>query len=608
MRFTKWILSVGVAACVAGTAPVYASIIYVDDTATGPIHDGSSWCQAYLYLQDAIAAARDADGAVSEIRIAQGTYRPDQGQAQSIGDIDASFGVVDGVTYSGGYAGCGADVPDEYDPDNYATVLSGDLLGNDIEFDDPGQLADEPTRQDNSIFIFDSFHEEVQAFFRGLMFMGANGTGVRLRYGSASFDECRFEAAAHRCIEATQIDLCVLNSRFEGSFGPAIFVDVGDLSVVGTTFENNGDSSSESNQGPGAIYGSADKIEIVDCIFRNNGRPALFFGGAVNVAIYDYALIQDCVFENNVARQGSAVHLHNSGQSKTIVRGCTFLQNETYPFGGLPSFYEFGGALVVNGPSVVDKCSFIGNFGHGFSRCAGIASGSADDVTISNSVFSGNSSYGATAIMCTIGIPNVTNCTFSRNWANEYHAGIRSHEGLNISNSIFWENSDASGMAFSSQLSASPNSPITIDYSCVQNLPADFPGVENTAQAPRFVNPNGPDQLVGTPDDDLRLLPDSPCIDAGDPFTLGTIQNTDLLGTPRFLCDRVDMGSYEFGMGDADCDRQMTLYDYAAFQVCRSDEDDAYVDDACRIFDFDHDGDSDLEDFDAWLGLGFVDD
>jgi hypothetical protein len=45
-------------------------------------------------------------------------------------------------------------------------------------------------------------------------------------------------------------------------------------------------------------------------------------------------------------------------------------------------------------------------------------------------------------------------------------------------------------------------------------------GVGNIIADPRFVNPLGPDGIAGTEDDDLRLLADSPCIDAGNTVAL----------------------------------------------------------------------------------------
>ena len=54
-------------------------IIYVDTDAIGA-DDGSSWENAYTFLQDALADANSAVKPV-EIRLAKGTYKPDQDEA-----------------------------------------------------------------------------------------------------------------------------------------------------------------------------------------------------------------------------------------------------------------------------------------------------------------------------------------------------------------------------------------------------------------------------------------------------------------------------------------------------------------------------------------------
>ena len=61
------------------------STIYVDDDAlTGG--DGASWDTAYRFLQDGLAAA--PGGGISEIHIAQGTYKPDRDEANPGGTGD----------------------------------------------------------------------------------------------------------------------------------------------------------------------------------------------------------------------------------------------------------------------------------------------------------------------------------------------------------------------------------------------------------------------------------------------------------------------------------------------------------------------------------------
>jgi hypothetical protein len=81
------------------------AVLYVDDDAPGA-NDGSSWENAYNFLQDALTAADTLPRPV-EIRVAQGTYKPDQGAGITPGDREATFQLVNGVTIKGGYAGFG---------------------------------------------------------------------------------------------------------------------------------------------------------------------------------------------------------------------------------------------------------------------------------------------------------------------------------------------------------------------------------------------------------------------------------------------------------------------------------------------------------------------
>ncbi len=149
------------------------------------------------------------------------------------------------------------------------------------------------------------------------------------------------------------------------------------------------------------------------------------------------------------------------------------------------------------------------------------------------------------------------------------------------------------------------------DYNCVfGNAGGDYsphtpPGVHDINVDPRFVDLEGPDGLIGTEDDNLRLAPDSPCIDAGDPDFAPEPGDTDLDGHARVLCGRVDMGAYEFGIGDYECDRDVDLFDLANWADCLTGPANPPYPDGCEAFDFNGDLDVDLEDFGA-IQLAFT--
>ncbi|MBI1827424.1 MAG: hypothetical protein HYR83_13675, partial [Planctomycetes bacterium] len=92
----------------------------------------------------------------------------------------------------------------------------------------------------------------------------------------------------------------------------------------------------------------------------------------------------------------------------------------------------------------------------------------------------------------------------------------------------------------------------------------------------------------------------SPCINAGDPKFTPTFGETDLDGHPRILCGRTDIGAYEFGIGDFDCNQSVNIADFANWATCASGPlPDGRISEMpnCAAFDFDVDGDVDLKDF-----------
>ena len=220
-------------------------------------------------------------------------------------------------------------------------------------------------------------------------------------------------------------------------------------------------------------------------------------------------------------------------------------------------------------------------------------------VRAENCLFSGNRA--STSIVGIVeGFAEFDRCTFHGNRA--FGILLRaisltsSGASATIRNSIIWgADGDPSGTE-DALLKDADTSNLSIDYSIVQGWTGKLGGVGNSGDVPLFVDTIGPDGIVGTADDDLHLSPESPAIDAGGPSSAFPLSR-DLDGHPRVLCGQVDIGAYEFGLGDYDCDRVIDLYDFQAWDGCMTGPDAGPYDPGCEAFDANADGSVDLSDF-----------
>ncbi|MHC4642329.1 MAG: hypothetical protein ACYS32_11845, partial [Planctomycetota bacterium] len=183
-------------------SPAASKTIYVDANAPGPTYDGSSWVNAYKYLQDALTDANSAAKPV-EIRIAQGTYTPDSNATypNGSGDRTATFQLINGVTLKGGYAGTVQPDPNERDIELYETILSGDLNLNDTDANSAWDLWGDPTRYDNSFHVVTGGGTDVNAVLEGFIISDGynektgkdgNGSGMFNDNGSPTLTKCTF--------------------------------------------------------------------------------------------------------------------------------------------------------------------------------------------------------------------------------------------------------------------------------------------------------------------------------------------------------------------------------------------------------------------------------
>ncbi len=405
--------------------PVPPKIIYVDDDAAGA-NNGSSWADAYNFLQDALAAAYSGD----EIHVAKGIYKSDQGAGLTPGDREATFQLINGVTLKGGYAGFGEPDPSAWDIHAYKTILSGDLDGNDIEVNDPYDLLTEPSRAENSYHVVTGNRTDVTAVMDGFTITAGNANGPF----SSPFRHDRGGGVCHTG-EPT-IANCTFVSNSAEIYGGGIYNYGG---TYGGTYDHEDEwpkltnckfirnSAGYSGGGMGTDKASA---MITNCTFV--GNCAASTGGGIRSHAYSCLVLTNCTFKSNSAGSGGGIY--SMDDYRLTLTNCTFTGNSAMFGGGV---YKNDDIECDNANLIVSNCTFTGNIAT--YECGGIRAG--------------------TALYC-----------------NQI-----------ITNSILWGNADSGGVDESAQVDLWGFVDY-VNYNCIQGLTGTLGGIGNIDADPCFVD------------------------------------------------------------------------------------------------------------------------
>ncbi|KPL23605.1 MAG: hypothetical protein AMJ75_05755 [Phycisphaerae bacterium SM1_79] len=555
---------------VAIVTPASGKVIYVDGDANG-LNNGSSWSDAYNYLQDALADANTSAKPV-EIHVAEGIYTPDSNSAvpNGSGDRTATFQLINGVTIKGGYAGFGEADPNAHDIEAYETILSGDLSGNDVEVDDPCDLPTEPTRAENSFHVVTGNDTDSNAVLDGFTITGGNANG--------SWQYHQDEGGGiHNYRGSPRIDNCTISANSASEDGGGIYNTMLSNSVL-TNCIFNGNSA---HWGGGMRNQDGSKPTLTNCEFIGNKAvgPYATGGGLYGV----YGSITNCTFSDNSAQYAGG-GLANCGGHITY---CTITGNSAGSEGGgmhcdtlspptlthctvAGNTARRGGAMYFpSTPTVpppcpgcpptpppkpitiaITSCTFIANSaGEDGGAIYHIDSGNYFIVNpvLTNCIFSENSAGnngGAMYHDYYIGRVMLTNCTISRNLAGNNGGGTyRAGGSSTLTNSILWANSDGGGTDESAQIYYTWT--MEVNYSCIQGWTGTLGGTGNNGDDPLFGDPNNGDYHLKSQagrweqnsqswvQDDVT----SPCIDAGDPMSPIGLE-------PFPNGGRVNMGAY----------------------------------------------------------------
>ncbi len=312
------------------------------------------------------------------------------------GNREASFVLPNGVRLYGGFPSGGAPWGNR-DPGTHITTLSGDLARNDAVIENPADLADAPSRADNSHHVVTAAGTDPNTLLDGLVISGGN---ANVPAGN------KMQAAGIFGLPPS--DLTIRQCTIENNSAK---LDIVGTPVGGGIHACNGTISRciirhNAAMGPcaagGGLWncdGTIEKCTITGNVSGKNGGGLYGCDGTIN----------DCNISNNVSLSYGGGMDHCNGQ----IRGCTITGNRATNCGG--GIYWSQASLVdctIRDNMVIHD---LGGCGGGLASCGG---------TLTRCIIGGNSAVGMAASGGGLWQCNVlmTQCTIAGNSA-EYGGG-----------------------------------------------------------------------------------------------------------------------------------------------------------------------------------------
>ncbi|HEY1685796.1 MAG TPA: right-handed parallel beta-helix repeat-containing protein [Tepidisphaeraceae bacterium] len=327
------------------------STIFVSNStaATTGSNNGTSWTNAYTNLQTAITNANSGD----TIEVGQGTYTPGTQRSDS-------FGLKDGVSILGGYAGTGQSNPDARSVAQTPSVLSGDI----------GTLND---NSDNSYNVVSSNGNASTAVLDGFTITAGNangggdtsGGGINIGSSSPSISDC----------------IITGNNAFFGG-GGVVISGVNALTLSNCTISGNTAGTSG-----GGVYSFGSTIALTGCVITQNHSYGS--GGGIMTAYDTSDTFTDCTITGNIATFDGA-GVQNLHSSQTLIN-CVIAGNSGGQTGG--------GVNITTGTESLVNCTISGNSSTDFG--GGISVKNASTATVTNCIVWGDTYPGGYDIYTT---------------------------------------------------------------------------------------------------------------------------------------------------------------------------------------------------------------
>ncbi len=313
---------------------------YVNKNVVGGSQTGTSWSNAFKWLQDALVNSNLADG--DQIWVAwaaQGIYQPDRdsGHINGSGDMTKSFNLPGNVAIYGGFVGTETYLLQRNWKD-YKTILSGDLSGNDGSgFVNYGENSYHVVTNAKNAAVLDGFT---------ITGGNANGSSDFDKNGAGIYSYFR---------QNGQISNCVITGNMASLHGGGIFSDANSISAI----QNCVFVSNAAGGEGGGIKNDSVTTVIENCVFTQNTAVT---GGGIDTGSLrsdrPAPKIRNCTFYGNiVSNKGGAIRNYNCDPNvtnsifwdDTAAGGC----NEIY---NARSIATFRNCDIQGGCSSGDEC------------------------------------------------------------------------------------------------------------------------------------------------------------------------------------------------------------------------------------------------------------
>ena len=471
-------------------------VIYVDSTATGT-GSGSSWANAFTSLQAAVTLVYL--GCADTIKVAAGTYSPSaylRGSTDDQSGYGYAFQLRSDMAIIGGYPNGGSSTTD---PSTHKAILSNSFgrvlfAGNVSNILLRGLYIENGNVNGSSTDVFT---------VNGISYPLADGGGLAVHNGSVTIDHCHFTGntaaysggAIRIGNSKVKIDSCYFDANRAFNEGGAVFIDVTDTAsaITNCIFTNN---TSNYYGGGLAVANAPAGLSITNSRFTGNKTTYtggnIIGGGALESRDATVLTINKCIFDSNASFEGGALNFN--GNSRNNILNSYFLNNTSS---------RDGGAICNEGIAAY----------------------------LFNCIFSANSAAGTGGALFLDDNTNIEFSTLIHNTAATSGGAIQAIPGSVVLNSIFWANSVAGDT-----LAATANVTGISTSNCSIGLNPNFVNINNIL---------GPDGILGTTDDGLKLPLESPLVNQGQGGYDTTFYNKDITGGPRNLSGAPDLGPYE---------------------------------------------------------------